>query len=336
MRRFYMTLGTRAQGLAKEATANSDLDVAREVLAQESAALTELGRLLDERFTDAVEVFAKVGGRVIVGGIGKSGQIARKVAATLASTGTPAQFVHPSEASHGDLGMVTGQDAVLLFSKSGENGELTDILSYAKRYSIPLIAITGNPTSTLSLAADVVLTLPDVAEACPMGLAPTTSTTMMMALGDALAVALLERSGFSADRFRVLHPGGRLGASLRRVGDLMRTAPDVPLAARDATMSDVLLVMSEKNFGCAGIVDEHDRLAGIITDGDLRRHMAPGLLELTAGAVMTADPQTISSESLIAEAVALMAGKITNLFVVDDGRVVGIVRLHDCLQAGAA
>jgi arabinose-5-phosphate isomerase len=336
MRRFYMILGTRAQGLAKEATANSDLDVAREVLAQESAALTELGRLLDERFTDAVEVFAKVGGRVIVGGIGKSGQIARKVAATLASTGTPAQFVHPSEASHGDLGMVTGQDAVLLFSKSGENGELTDILSYAKRYSIPLIAITGNPTSTLSLAADVVLTLPDVAEACPMGLAPTTSTTMMMALGDALAVALLERSGFSADRFRVLHPGGRLGASLRRVGDLMRTAPDVPLAARDATMSDVLLVMSEKNFGCAGIVDEHDRLAGIITDGDLRRHMAPGLLELTAGAVMTADPQTISSESLIAEAVALMAGKITNLFVVDDGRVVGIVRLHDCLQAGAA
>ncbi|MCX8230835.1 MAG: KpsF/GutQ family sugar-phosphate isomerase [Alphaproteobacteria bacterium] len=331
-----MTLGTRAQGLAKEATANSDLDVAREVLAQESAALTELGRLLDERFTDAVEVFAKVGGRVIVGGIGKSGQIARKVAATLASTGTPAQFVHPSEASHGDLGMVTGQDAVLLFSKSGENGELTDILSYAKRYSIPLIAITGNPTSTLGLAADVVLTLPDVAEACPMGLAPTTSTTMMMALGDALAVALLERSGFSADRFRVLHPGGRLGASLRRVGDLMRTAPDVPLAARAATMSDVLLVMSEKNFGCAGIVDEHDRLAGIITDGDLRRHMAPGLLELTAGAVMTADPQTISSESLIAEAVALMAGKITNLFVVDDGRVVGIVRLHDCLQAGAA
>jgi arabinose-5-phosphate isomerase len=331
-----MTLGTRTQGLAKAATANSDLDVARQVLAQESAALTELGRLLDERFTDAVEVFAKVDGRVIVGGIGKSGQIARKVAATLASTGTPAQFVHPSEASHGDLGMVTGQDAVLLFSKSGENGELTDILSYAKRYSIPLIAITGNPTSTLGLAADVILTLPDVAEACPMGLAPTTSTTMMMALGDALAVALLKRNGFSADRFRVLHPGGRLGASLRRVGDLMRTAPDVPLAARAATMSDVLLVMSEKNFGCAGIVDDRDRLAGIITDGDLRRHMAPGLLELTAGAVMTADPQTISSESLIAEAVALMAGKITNLFVVDDGRVVGIVRLHDCLQAGAA
>ena len=331
-----MTLGTRARGLAKEATANNDLDVAREVLAQESAALTELGRLLDERFTDAVEVFAKVGGRVIVGGIGKSGQIARKVAATLASTGTPAQFVHPSEASHGDLGMVTGQDAVLLFSKSGENGELTDILSYAKRYSIPLIAITGSPTSTLGLAADVVLTLPDVAEACPMGLAPTTSTTMMMALGDALAVALLKRSGFSADRFRVLHPGGRLGVSLRRVGDLMRTAPDVPLAARAASMSDVLLVMSEKNFGCAGIVDERDRLAGIITDGDLRRHMAPGLLELTAGAVMTADPQTISSESLIAEAVALMAGRITNLFVVDDGRVVGIIRLHDCLQAGAA
>ena len=331
-----MTSGPRAQGLATDTTAASDLDVAREVLAQESAALSELARLLDERFTEAVEVFAKVGGRVIVGGIGKSGQIARKVAATLASTGTPAQFVHPSEASHGDLGMVTAQDAVLLFSKSGENGELADILSYTKRYSIPLVAITGNPTSTLGLAADVVLTLPDVAEACPMGLAPTTSTTMMMALGDALAVALLERSGFSADRFRVLHPGGRLGASLRRVSDLMRTAPEVPLAARTATMSDVLLVMSEKNFGCAGIVDDGDRLAGIITDGDLRRHMAPGLLELTAGAVMTPSPQTISSNSLIAEAVAIMAGKITNLFVVDDGRVVGIVRLHDCLQAGAA
>jgi arabinose-5-phosphate isomerase len=331
-----MTSGARTQGLASKPQSDRDLDVARAVLGQESTALAELARLLDNKFTEAVETFAKVGGRVIVGGIGKSGQIARKVAATLASTGTPAQFVHPSEASHGDLGMVTAQDAVLLFSKSGENGELADILSYTRRFSIPLVAITGNPQSTLGLAADVVLLLPDVPEACPMGLAPTTSTTMMMALGDALAVALLERSGFSADRFRVLHPGGRLGASLRRVGDLMRKAPEVPLAAHTASMSDVLLVMSEKNFGCAGIVKEGDRLVGMITDGDLRRHMAPGLLELEAAAVMTPDPQTISSDNLVAEAVAMMAGKITNLFVVDDGRVVGIVRLHDCLRAGAA
>lgn len=331
-----MTSGAPGQGLASNPSTDRDLDVARTLLGQESAALVELSRGLDDRFSAAVEIFAKVGGRVIVGGIGKSGQIARKVAATLASTGTPAQFVHPSEASHGDLGMVTAQDAVLLFSKSGENGELADILSYTKRFGIPLVAVTGSPGSTLGLAADVVLTLPDVPEACPMGLAPTTSTTMMMALGDALAVALLERSGFSADRFRVLHPGGRLGASLQRVGDLMRKAPEVPLVPHSASMSDVLLVMSEKNFGCAGIVEDGDRLVGIITDGDLRRHMAPGLLELAAADVMTRAPQTISSDSLVAEAVAMMAGKITNLFVVDDGRVVGIVRLHDCLRAGAA
>jgi len=331
-----MSSGAPTPDLASNPPPDRDVDVAREVLGQESAALAELSRRLDARFTEAVEVLARVGGRVIVGGIGKSGQIARKVAATLASTGTPAQFVHPSEASHGDLGMVTAQDAVLLFSKSGENGELADILSYTKRFSIPLVAITGNPESTLGRAADVVLMLPDVPEACPMGLAPTTSTTMMMALGDALAVALLERSGFSPDRFRVLHPGGRLGASLLRVGDLMRKAPEMPLAMRNASMSDVLLVMSEKNFGCAGIVDDGERLVGIITDGDLRRHMAPGLLEMEAAAVMTPDPRTISSDSLVAEAVAMMAGKITNLFVVDDGRVVGIVRLHDCLRAGAA
>ncbi len=331
-----MTSGLGTHRFASQSADDRDLATAHRVLNQESAALAELARSLDTRFTAAVEILANVEGRVVVGGIGKSGHVAGKVAATLAGTGTPAQFIHPSEASHGDLGMITELDAVVLLSKSGETAELADILTYAKRFSIPLIAITDNAQSTLGRAATVVLQLPSIAEACPMGLAPTTSSTMMIALGDALAVALLERSGFSADHFRVLHPGGRLGAALLRVSDLMRKGSEVPLASTTTSMSEVLLVMSAKNFGCAGIVEDGDRLAGIITDGDLRRHMAPGLLELTAAAVMTPGPQTITSDSLIAEALALMAGKITNLFVVDDGRVVGIVRLHDCLQAGAA
>jgi arabinose-5-phosphate isomerase len=221
----------------------------------------------------------------------------------MASTGTPSQFVHPGEASHGDLGMVTADDAILLLSQSGETRELHDMVAHAKRFSIPLVAITAKLESALGRAADVVLELPDVAEACPMGLAPTTSTTMMLALGDALAVTLLERKGFSADNFRVLHPG-------------------------------VLLVMSAKNFGCAGVVDADNRLLGIITDGDLRRHMSDGLLKQPARAVMTPGPRTIRPGALAAEAVAQMAGKITNLFVVENERVAGIVRLHDCLQAG--
>ena len=331
-----MTSGLGTHRLASQSADDRDLATAHRVLGQESAALAELARSLDARFTAAVEILANVEGRVIVGGIGKSGHVAGKVAATLAGTGTPAQFIHPSEASHGDLGMITERDAVVLLSKSGETAELADILTYAKRFGIPLIAITDNAQSTLGRAATVVLQLPAIAEACPMGLAPTTSSTMMIALGDALAVALLERSGFSADHFRVLHPGGRLGAALLRVGDLMRKGTEVPLVSTTTSMSEVLLVMSAKNFGCAGIVEDGDRLAGIVTDGDLRRHMSPGLLELTAAAVMTPGPQTITSDSLIAEALALMAGKITNLFVVDNGRVVGILRLHDCLQAGAA
>ncbi len=330
-----MTSGLRTHRVVSESVDERDLIAARRVLDQESAALSELSRRLDDRFSAALEILAKVRGRVIVGGIGKSGHVAGKIAATLTGTGTPAQFLHPNEASHGDLGMITEDDAVLLLSKSGETGELADILAYAKRFAIPLIAITDNPESTLGRAANVALELPAVAEACPTGLAPTTSTTMMMALGDALAVALMERSGFSADHFRVLHPGGRLGVALLQVRDLMRTGAEVPLAPVVTPMSEVLLVMSAKNFGCAGIVEDGDRLAGIVTDGDLRRHMSPGLLELTASAVMTPDPLTISSDSLIAEALALMAGKITNLFVVDDGRVVGILRLHDCLRAGA-
>lgn len=333
-----MTTSTGTSRLQGEKKAvERDIATAREVLNQGSKALAALADMLDDRFAAAVRILSGVSGRVIVAGIGKSGHVARKVAATLASTGTPSQFVHPSEASHGDLGMVTEHDAVMLFSKSGENGELADIVAYSKRFRIPLIAITGDSASTLGRAASVVLELPDIPEASPRGVAaPTTSTTMMMALGDAVAVALLDRKDFSADHFRILHPGGRLGAALVRVADLMRVGDELPLVESDTPMSEVLLVMSAKNFGCAGIVDGNNSLVGIITDGDLRRHMSNGLLELSAKQVMTTGVKTIGPEALAAEAVAVMAGKITNLFVVEKGRVVGILRLHDCLQAGVA
>ncbi|MSO64206.1 MAG: KpsF/GutQ family sugar-phosphate isomerase [Alphaproteobacteria bacterium] len=321
---------------SRQALVQSDLAVARRLLEQEADAVRAAGAALDERFAAAIETLLNLRGRVVVAGVGKSGHIARKIAATMASTGTPALFVHPGEASHGDLGMVTRDDAVVLLSKSGESDELSALVSYAKRFRIPLIAMTANQMSELGQAADVLLLLPDVREACPMGLAPTTSTTMMLALGDALAVALLERRGFSADDFHALHPGGRLGRRLQKVSDIMRKGDEIPLAPVDALMQDVLLVMSAKNFGCAGIVEDGDRLVGIVTDGDLRRHMSDRLLAQTAGRVMTADPQTIGPDALAAEAVGIMAGRITNLFVVKDTRVVGILRLHDCLQAGVA
>jgi arabinose-5-phosphate isomerase len=313
-----------------------DLDAARRVLARESQALDELGQSLGQSFVDAVEHFFQTSGRVVVCGMGKSGHVARKIAATFASTGTPAQFVHPSEASHGDLGMVTTADAVLVLSKSGENAELSDVVTYAKRFDIPLVAVTGDSDSTLGRAADITIVLPPVPEACPMGLAPTTSTTMMIALGDALAVALLERRGFSADDFQVLHPGGRLGRRLIKVADLMRTGDEMPLVSEDALMGEVVLAMSAKNFGCAGVVASNGRLAGMITDGDLRRHMSDDLLTRSAASVMTANPKSIRPDALAAEAVGLMAGSITNLFVVENGRAVGILRMHDCLVAGVA
>ena len=313
-----------------------DLDAARRVLNRESAALSELRDSLGQSFVDAVDRLFRTEGRVVVCGMGKSGHIARKIAATLASTGTPAQFVHPGEASHGDLGMVTTADAVLVLSKSGENEELSDIVTYAKRYGIPLVGITCDATSSLGAASDITIVLPTVPEACPMGLAPTTSTTMMVALGDALAVALLERRGFSSDDFQVLHPGGRLGRRLIKVADLMRIGDELPLVTPQTTMADVVLAMSAKNFGCAGVVESDGRLIGIITDGDLRRHMSDNLLTRSAASVMTADPKSIRPGALAAEAVGLMAGSITNLFVVEDGRAVGIVRMHDCLVAGVA
>lgn len=310
---------------------------ARRVLRLEAAGIDALAKSLDESFTRALQLLERVTGRVIVTGMGKSGHIARKIAATIASTGTPASFVHPGEASHGDLGMVTEHDAVIALSNSGETAELADLVTYAKRFEIPLIGITGSGASTLAGAADVALVLPDSREACPMGLAPTTSTTVMLALGDAIAVALLERKGFSADDFHLLHPGGKLGRMLLRVRAIMHSDDAVPIAPREMAMSEALLIMTAKSFGCVGIIDDTGRLQGIVTDGDLRRHMSDNLLSLTAGEVMTPRPRTISPDALASEALGVMNSRsITNLFVVEDGRPVGIIHVHDCLRAGVA
>ena len=280
----------------------SDLDVARQVLSAEAAGLRALAGALDEGFIRAVDVLASASGRIVVSGMGKSGHVARKIAATLASTGTPALFVHPAEASHGDLGMIVPGDALLVVSNSGETPELADLVAHGRRFGIPLVAITAKSGSALASAADSVLLLPDANEACPMGLAPTTSTTMQMALGDALAVALLTRRGFTAADFRQVHPGGRLGARLRRVRELMHTDDAVPLVSPDTCMDRALLVMTEKRFGCLGVVDESGVLYGIVTDGDLRRHMGPDLLSRAVRDVMTANPRTIGPDALAGDA----------------------------------
>jgi len=315
-----------------------DLDVGRRVLRAEIAGLERLARALDGAFGRALDLCAASRGRLIVTGIGKSGHVARKIAATLASTGKPAQFVHAAEASHGDLGMIGAEDAILALSNSGESGELADIIAYSRRFEIPLIAITAGQNSTLAQAADVVLLLPGAAEACPMGLAPTTSTTMMMALGDALAIALLERKGFSSADFQLLHPGGRLGRGLLRVADIMHSGNAVPLVSPQTPMSEALLVMSAKSFGCVGVCNGDGRLVGIITDGDLRRHMNDRLLARTVAEIMRADPKTITAAHLAAEALGLMNRfAITALFVIDDAaRPTGFLHMHDCLRAGVA
>ena len=319
---------------------NSDLEVARAVLGTEETGLRALAAGLDENFSRAVDALAGVSGRVVVSGMGKSGHVAHKIAATFASTGTPALFVHPAEASHGDLGMIVAGDAVLALSNSGETTELADIVAHARRFGLPLVGITARADSALATAADVALILPDALEACPMGLAPTTSTTMQMALGDALAVALLTRRGFTAAEFRKIHPGGRLGARLKRVRELMHAGDAMPLAGPDTAMDRALLTMTEKRFGCLGVVDAGGKLVGIVTDGDLRRHMGPDLLERRAGEIMTGAPRTIGPEALAAEALHVMNARerpITILFVVDGAGVpVGVLHLHDLLRAGVA
>lgn len=317
--------------------AESDLACARRVLELEGAGLAALASRLDERFVAALDLLWNTKGRVIVTGMGKSGHVGRKLAATLASTGTPAHFVHPGEASHGDLGMVTRQDSVIALSNSGNTAELAAIVGYAKRFSIPLIGITGRAQSQLAEQAEVALILPETPEACPLGLAPTTSTTVMLALGDALAVSLLERRGFSAQDFQVLHPGGTLGARLLRVKDLMHGRERLPLVSPETPMSETILAMSAQPFGCVGIVDAAGRLTGIVTDGDLRRHMGGDLLTRTAGAVMTRGPKTIRPQALAAEAIGYMNDRrILSLFVVEEERPLGIVQLYDCLRAGVA
>ena len=320
---------------AKTATAAEDLASGRRVLDHARSGLEALSVGLGTDFAAAVEVLAKVTGRVVVSGMGKSGHIGHKIAATLASTGTPAFFVHAAEASHGDLGMIAAGDAVLAISNSGETPELADLVSYTRRFAIPLVAITSRPKSTLAGAADVVLVLPDVGEACPLGLAPTTSTTLTIALGDALAVALLERRGFTAEDFKTFHPGGKLGRKLFKVSDLMHGGDELPLVKPTMPMSEVVPYMTSKTFGVAGVIDGNGHLIGVVTDGDLRRHIA-NLLTLTAAEVMTKAPKSLGPGVLAAEAMRRMnEWKVTSIFVVDDAKPVGILRMHDIVRAGA-
>jgi arabinose-5-phosphate isomerase len=288
-------------------------------------------------FQQTFDLIQKSKGRVIVTGLGKSGHIGTKIAASLASTGTPAFFVHASEASHGDLGMITEQDVVLALSWSGETQELAGIVSYTRRFKVPLVAITSRLDSTLGGAADIVLKLPSVAEACPHGLAPTTSALIQLAIGDALAVALLEGRGFTAQDFRVFHPGGRLGASLKTAKDIMHSGDRLPLVAESTMMSEGIVLMTQRGFGVLGVTDELNQLIGIITDGDLRRHVASNLLAKTAGEIMTRSPRSVTRDTLSASILELVNSlSITSVFVIEDGRPVGIVHLHDLLRIGAA
>jgi arabinose-5-phosphate isomerase len=318
----------------------SDLAVARDVLATEAAALTALGVSLGADFSHAIALLFTVTGRVVVTGMGKSGHVGRKIAATLASTGTPAMFVHPAEAAHGDLGMIVPGDAVIALSNSGETAELAAIVGHASRTGIPLIGITAVAESTLARAAGIPLILPPAPEAGPIGLAPTTSTTMQMALGDAIAVALLARRGFSARDFRDIHPGGKLGARLKRVRDLMHKGEELPLVAPDLLMDRAIIKMTEKRFGSLAVVDTAQKLLGIVTDGDLRRNMGPDLWSRPVGSIMNRTPKTIAPDALAEEALREMntaSRPFTALFVVDETNMVqGIIHIHDLLRAGLA
>ncbi len=324
----------------------SDLECAKEVLRVEIEGLQKLSDSLGDEFTQAIETFYAMqssgkNGRLIVAGIGKSGHVARKIAATMASTGTPAYFVHPGEASHGDMGMITENDAVLMLSNSGENSELSDLIHFTRRYGISLVSITSNPVSTLAKNSDIALLLPKTPEACPNGMAPTTSTTMMMALGDAIAVSLLKRRGLTKEQYKVFHPGGKLGQKLKLVSELMIVRADMALIGIDAAMDAAILKLSEKNLGSVCVIDDSDNLAGIITDGDLKRHMGPDLLSKPVKDVMSKSPKTIDETKLAAEALKVMTETpghyITSLIAVDAaGKMTGMIRLQDCLQEGLA
>jgi arabinose-5-phosphate isomerase len=337
--------------MAKSKALNHDRDTSERTRAAIASALRTLeaeaggvtalaaaiGDGLGPAFVETVELIRGIRGRLIVTGMGKSGHVARKIAATLASTGTPAFFVHPGEASHGDLGMIAKDDAIMALSWSGETSELKNLIDYSRRFRIGLIAVTAKADSTLGEAADIVLTLPEAREACPHNLAPTTSSLMQLALGDALAVALLESRGFTALDFGILHPAGRLGALLKFVRDIMHSGTAIPLAPLGSRMSEAMVEMSAKGFGCVGITDADGRLVGIITDGDLRRHMRPNLLDAAVEDVMTPDPKTISPGQLASEALEILnSSKITALMVAESDKPVGIVHFHDLLRAGIA
>ena len=312
------------------------LSRARQVIDTEIEGLAALRDGLDAAFLAVVDLLIATSGRLIVTGMGKSGHVARKIAATFASTGTPAQFVHPAEASHGDLGMIARGDVVLALSNFGETPEMADLIAYTRRFGIALVAATAVETSTLAKAADIVLLLPQANEACQITSAPTTSTTMMLALGDALALALLERRGFSPEDFRTFHPGGTLGRGLLRVSSVMHVE-NLPLVGLDTKVNEVILAMTAARFGCAGVLADDGTLAGIVTDGDLRRHLSSNVLEQTARRIMTPDPQTILPDTLAADALRLMnegARQISVLFIVEAGRPIGILHIHDLLRSG--
>jgi arabinose-5-phosphate isomerase len=335
-----MTAGLKQDRLLRDDLGRAVASAARTLQLETeglSALKAALASDLIDSFAAAVEMLRACRGRVIVTGMGKSGHVGLKVAATLSSTGTPAYFIHPSEASHGDLGMITRDDLIVAFSWSGETVELGNIVSYSRRFAVPLIAVTSNPRSTLAEAAELVLALPQAKEACPHGLAPTTSTVMQLALGDCLAMALLDSKGFTARDFKALHPGGQLGARLKFVSDLMHKGDRLPLAPADAVMTEAIVVMTEKALGCLGVVDDNGFLKGIITDGDLRRHMGDGLLARRVAEIMTPAPKTVSPDLLASAALEMInSSKITTLFVVENGRPVGIIHIHDLLRAGVA
>ncbi len=325
----------------RDQQAQDAIDSALRTLDAEGTGITALTISLRDGlgtpFAAAVQLIRDANGRVIVTGMGKSGHVGTKIASTLASTGTPASFVHPAEASHGDMGMIAKGDVILALSWSGETAELKNLIDYSRRHGVGLIAMTASAESTLAKAADVALILPQAREACPHNLAPTTSSLMQLALGDALAIALLESRGFTALDFGMLHPGGKLGALLKTVGEFMHAGDAVPLKPLGTKMSDALVHMTAKGFGCVGIVDAQNKLVGVITDGDLRRHMRPDLLEATVDAVMTKSPKSVKPDQLISETLDILnTTKVTALFVVEAGKPVGIIHVHDLLRAGAA
>lgn len=321
-------------------TIEQDISCAKRTMNREIEALRCMEASFDQTLSNVLDLMQNAKGRVIVTGMGKSGHIGKKIAATLASTGTPSFFVHPGEASHGDLGMLTENDVVLAISNGGESKELSDILLYCKRYGIPLIAMTKNPESTLGKAGNVLLRLPNNGEACPLGMAPTSSTTATLVLGDILAICLMERRGFSKTDYKKRHPGGKLGAMLLKVSDLMHKDAEIPLVTEDAPMQEALLAMTSKMLGCVGVINQQGELSGIITDGDLRRCMSADIMSQKVSRIMTRNPKIIEADILAVEALNTMnntGNGITQLFVLDNSKKpIGVIHIHDCLRAGVA